>query len=60
MIQEKYEKSNAGKLENKVRILEEESRELKSDFYIKIHSYVEEISMLKDKLSRKFSRFNCN
>lgn len=54
VLEIKLEKSNIPKLENKVRLLEEESREMKSDFYIKINSFVEEISHLKSKLQRKF------
>lgn len=44
-----------GKLEKKVKMLEEERSEMRNDFYIKINSYSEEISMLKDRLSSTFS-----
>ena len=40
------------KLEKKVKLLEEERSEMKSDFYIKINSFVSEIDTLKSKLSR--------
>lgn len=33
-------------------MLEEERSEMRSDFYIKINSFVEEISQLKEKLSK--------
>ena len=53
MLEQKLENNLATKLEKKVKILEEERSEMKSDFNIKIHSFVEEISHLKDKLSSK-------
>ncbi len=42
-LQNKFETSNAGKLEKKLRTLEEENSVMKSDFYIRINSFVEEI-----------------
>ena len=53
VLEVKLERSNIPKLEHKVMLLEEESREMKSDFYIKINSFVEEISVLKSKLQCK-------
>ena len=52
-IQKKLETSDVSKLEQKVKRLEEERSEMKSDFYIKINSFVQEIDHLKGKLSRK-------
>ena len=49
-LKEKLENSAAGQLEKKVKMLSEERNEMKSDFYIKINSFVEEISELKQKL----------
>ena len=46
------ENTDSSKLEKKLKVLEEEKSELKNDFYIKINSYMEEISMLRDKLSK--------
>jgi hypothetical protein len=40
-------------LQKKVQILEEEKSEIKNDFYIKINSFMDEISILKNKLSSK-------
>jgi len=37
------EASVAGKIEKKLRTLEEENSVMKSDFYIRINSFVEEI-----------------
>jgi hypothetical protein len=48
LIERKFESSQGGKLVQKVKILEEERSEMKSDFYIKINSYQEEISVLKE------------
>lgn len=42
-----------GKLEKKVKTLEEENSVMKSHFQIKIYSYAEEVSNLKSRLSRK-------
>jgi hypothetical protein len=39
----KLEASVAGKIEKKLRTLEEENSVMKSDFYIRINSFVEEI-----------------
>ena len=39
----KLEGSVAGKIEKKLRTLEEENSVMKSDFYIRINSFVEEI-----------------
>jgi hypothetical protein len=51
-LEEKMEKSDVTRLERKMKMLEEERSEMKSDFYIKINSFVDEIKELKDKLSR--------
>jgi len=40
-------------LEKKVHAMEEEREEMRSDFYIKINSFVDEIKQLKQRLSRK-------
>jgi hypothetical protein len=42
-LQNKFEASIAGKIEKKLRTLEEENSVMKSDFYIRINSFVEEI-----------------
>ena len=52
-LQNKFEASNAGKIEKKLRTLEEENSVMKSDFYIRINSFVEEIDQLKSRLSSK-------
>ena len=49
----KLEGSVAGKIEKKLRTLEEENSVMKSDFYIRINSFVEEIDQLKSRLSSK-------
>lgn len=51
VLESKLDNNLAVKLEKKVKLLEEERSEMKSDFQIKIYSFVEEISQLKDKLS---------
>ncbi len=57
-LEEKLEHTSVGKLEKKVKMLEEERSEMKSDFYIKINSFVSEIDQLKSKLSSNFFCFN--
>ena len=52
-LEQKFEGSQIGKMEKKVRTLEEENSVMKSDFYIRINSFVEEIDQLKHKLSSK-------
>ena len=52
-LQSKFEASNAGKIEKKLRTLEEEYSVMKSDFYIRINSYAEENDTLKSRLSSK-------
>jgi hypothetical protein len=42
-LEQKLEGSQIGKMERKVRTLEEENSVMKSDFYIRINSFVEEI-----------------
>lgn len=51
-LQSKLEASVAGKIEKKLRTLEEENSVMKSDFYIRINSFVEEIDQLKSRLSK--------
>lgn len=50
-IQEKYEAMDASKLEKKLKMLEEEKNVIKSDYVIKMESFVEEISTLKQRLA---------
>ena len=52
-LEQKLECSQVGKIEKKVRTLEEENSVMKSDFYIRINSFVEEIDQLKSRLSSK-------
>ena len=52
-LQDKLQGSNVGQLEKKVRILEEESSMIRSEYQIQIRSFVDEIDTLKSKLSRK-------
>ena len=52
-LQDKLQGSNVGQLEKKVRILEEESSIIRSEYQIQIRSFVDEIDTLKSKLSRK-------
>ncbi|CDW79559.1 UNKNOWN [Stylonychia lemnae] len=52
VLQDKLEQSDAMKLEKKVKMMEEERSEMRSDFNIKINSFVMEIDDLKTKLSR--------
>ncbi len=49
-LEDKFDTSLQARLEKRVRTLEEERSEMKSDFYIKINSFVSEIDTLKSKL----------
>lgn len=51
LLRNQFEKSDAGKLTGQVANLQEESKELKNDFIIKMSSFTQEIDTLKSKLS---------
>ena len=52
MLKNQFDKSDAGKLQNQLNTVNEESNELKNDFLIKFQSFSQEIETLKGKLSQ--------